>query len=111
MLRSLFSDFKDNDEWCAFINWATGSLFKFFWLLFNKQDEEIDEEEDVDDDDEEENWFKLVDADDDDIDDDGDDDDTGDLFIILWSFFLSAFSLFCLRHLARLFLNHTLNIK
>lgn len=64
--------------------------------LVDREDvDEVDDEEDVD-----ENGFIF-----DDIDEDGDEDETEDLF--LCSVFFNAFSLFCLRHLARLFLNQT----
>ena len=43
--------------------------------------------------------------------DDGEDDEIDEFFCDFNSIFFMAFSRFCLRHLARRFLNHTLKIK
>ena len=66
-----------------------------WWWLLVVDDELGDEDEDADDDDDDECLLDFG----------------SPVLLVCWCIFLSAISRFCLRHLARLFLNQTLKIK
>ena len=79
----------DNDDGDVVVD--VGWWWWLWWWLLVVDDELGDEDEDTDDDDDDECLFDLGSF----------------VLLVCWCIFLSAISRFCLRHLARLFLNQT----